>query len=43
MLYTKPGIEILKMEKNDVIRTSEYHNPNDDTNDQNNTSNLWPV
>lgn len=41
MLYQKPGMEILKIKETDVIRTSDYHDP-DNPGDSTDTSNKWP-
>ena len=41
MLYEKPGMEILKFEMEEVVRTSGFQDP-DNPDNKNNTENLWP-
>ena len=41
MLYQKPRMEILKLETEDVVRTSGYHDYEKPI-DENDTSDKWP-
>lgn len=42
MLYQKPWIDILKLEVQDVVRTSGDFQDPDNPDNSNNTENLWP-
>lgn len=43
MLYQRPKIEIIKLNREDVIRTSGYHDSEDKSIDKNDTSEKWPI